>query len=198
MRRTFLARAALAGALLLLLQLPDGRALEAGTAQRMGLDELVRASDLVLEARVVTSTAGEDSRGLIHTEHLLSVDRTFVGEARPMRTVRLPGGVLSDGRGLVIPGLPRLRVGEDVFLLLSPASPAGVRMITGLAQGSYRVLTDPHGRRFAVRCDDSLTLVNPLSGSVRPGGGLEVLEYAELVARLTAAAAGGAGGGKER
>ena len=118
MPRTFLARAALLGALLLLLQLPDGRALEAGTALRMGLDELVGASDLVLEARVVATTAGEDSHGLIHTEHLLSVDRTFVGEGRPMRTVRLPGGVLPDGRGLVIPGLPRLRVGARAMFRL--------------------------------------------------------------------------------
>ena len=90
-----------------------------------------------------------------------------------MEAVRLPGGILADGRGLAIPGLPVLRPGEDVFLFLGPAGPGGRRMTTGLSQGKYRIASDGRGGRFAVRAG---------------GAGGASVEYAEMVARLSAAA----------
>ncbi len=70
----------------------------------------------------------EGETGLIETEYLMSVDRTLWGADLGMRTVRLPGGVLPDGRGMMIPGMPRIAVGEDVLLFLSRQTSWGMRM----------------------------------------------------------------------
>ena len=174
--------------------------LEAGTALRLSLEEVVQRADLALEARVVASAGALGPRG-IHTEYTLSVDRTFVGEHESMRKVRLPGGVLSDGRGCAIPGMPRLHVGEDVFLMLGPPSIDGVRVVIGLAQGKYRIVRSVDGMRVALRHDGPLTLIGA-EGAVLSDGGVTVVEYAEMLARLTAAAARpatrGSGHGGER
>src|SRR5262245_39418837 len=70
----------------------------AGSARRLELTELVQASELVLEGRVLATRALE-SDGPLLTEALLEVSRTFKGDERSTRTVRLPGGVRADGSG---------------------------------------------------------------------------------------------------
>ena len=84
---------------------------QAGTALKMELPEVVERADLILEARVLSARAFETS-GMIETEFLLQVDRTFHGEDQPYRSIRIPGGVLEDGRGMILAGMPRLVVGE--------------------------------------------------------------------------------------
>ncbi len=161
--------------------------LQAGTALRMDLEEVFQRSDLVVEGTVLRARSGELEDGTIYTDWDLEVDRTFWGEHVAERTVRLPGGHLASGRGMVLPGMPRVAVGEDVVLMLTPESRGGVQLPVGLSQGKYRVVTAVNGERIAMQTGDHVTLVSAdRIGSPR---GLARLAYGELIARLEAARA---------
>lgn len=162
---------------------------EAGTAVRMGTEDLVLAADLVLEARVVALRALTNPNGRIDTAYTLAVERTFLGAHEPTRVVRIPGGVLADGRGMIVPGLAGLALGEDVILMLSPASADGARMPIGLAQGEFRIVTDRFGERVAVRPNADLALANGFTGVVQPAEGASLVDYAELIAMIESAVA---------
>lgn len=161
---------------------------DAGTAVELDLDGLVLASDLVLEGRIASITCVETPTGRIETELRLDVDRHFWGAESDQRIVRLPGGVLPDGRGLILPGMPQFKSGEDLILFLSAAGSTGVRMPVGLAQGKLSVLTDLAGQRVLTREPASLTKLSPHNGAHSESDGWEVLGYAETVASLRAAA----------
>ncbi len=158
---------------------------QAGTALRMDLDEAFMRSDLVIEGVVTTGTSAETDTGEIYTDWKVDVGRTYWGRNEEERTIRLPGGVLADGRGTVIPGMPRLALGEEVVLFLSPESGEGYRVPVGLSQGKYRIVTASDGARTAVQTGDHVTLIS--ARSTRSVDGLEMLEYADLVARIEAA-----------
>lgn len=170
---------------------PHGRSVpvEAGTAVRMGVEDLVLAADLVLEGRVVSRRALTSTSGRIDTAYTLAVARTFQGTHEPTREVRLPGGVRPDGLGMIVPGMAGLAVGEDVILMLSPPSTDGLRMPIGLAQGELRIVTDRFGQRLAVRPNADLALANGVTGVVQPGESASIVDYAELVATIEAAVA---------
>ena len=163
------------------------RSTRAGTAQRMELEELVAHADLVLEARVVSTRAVESDDGRVYTDCQLLVDRTFLGEEAGVRTVRLPGGVLASGRGMLVPGMPQLRTGQELFLCLSEPSANGARVVVGLTQGSFRIVRDPAGGRYVVRDDATAALVDERGAPAAQKSHL-VVEYAEMLARLEAAA----------
>jgi hypothetical protein len=163
--------------------------LAAGTAVRLSVPDLVERSDLCVEARVTAARAILEPGRRIDTEYTLSVDRTFWGEPQASRAIRLPGGVLADGRGMVIPGLPGLAVGDDVILFLSKADTSGARMPIGLAQGRMLVTTDLRGRKRVVRDQTGLDLADPRSGAAVPADGRALLEYAATVAEIEAAVA---------
>ena len=146
MRRALvLAAAALAFAQGPRVTLPSGdlpqREVGAGTAVRLDIEGLVEHAELVLEGRVLSRRAVRTTRGRVATEVELDVLRTFLGEERARRTVRVPGGLLPDGSGVLIPGMPTLLEGEDVLLFLTGPSATGARMPVGLAQGKLRVVT---------------------------------------------------------
>ena len=157
---------------------------KAGTAVRMTLEEAFQRSELVLEGTVVGASCGEDARGVIYTDWAVDVDRTFWGADDAQRTVRLPGGVLASGKGMVVPGMPRLSVGEDVVLLMGAASPAGLRLPTGLSQGKYRIVTSTDGER--VQSGEHVSLVT--GQRTRAANGLDMMPFSDLVARLEAQA----------
>ncbi|HRV82955.1 MAG TPA: hypothetical protein P5218_16105, partial [Planctomycetota bacterium] len=85
---------------------------EAGTAVRMDVEDLVDAADRIVEARITGRRTLPDGRGGIVSEYQLDVHRTFLGSEQAPQTIRIPGGVLANGRGLMLPGMPRLSVGE--------------------------------------------------------------------------------------
>lgn len=173
---------------------PEARA---GTALRMDLDVLVAGADLVFEGRVTGARVEETPEGLIETVYTLATERLYqgAGAVGAWREVRLPGGVLPDGRGMLIPGVTRLEVGEDALLFLSAEGPRGVRMPVGLAQGRYRIETRLDGRKVAVREQGGLGLIDPASGTLADADGVFVRDYAELVADIQAAVATRAAGG---
>jgi len=149
----------------------------AGTAIKLDIGGLVREADLVLEGRVLAARVQRDERGRIETEYTLSVVRTFLGEAVATRVFRLPGGVLPDGSGLILPGMPAIDVGEDALLFLSKPGSTGLRMPVGLAQGKFKIVRDTHGLASLVRTQTDLVLVDPTTGSVQPSSGWSALDY---------------------
>jgi len=161
----------------------------AGTAVELDVPAMMEYADLVVEGRVQSATPRAAGEGRIETEYLLSVDRTYWGEDSGTRSITIPGGVLPDGRGMLLPGMPRLVPGEDVLLLLSGAGTTGVRVPVGLAQGKFRLVTGPDGMRLAVREQARLSLVNAGGSTVRHADSLAVMAYADLVAELESAAA---------
>ncbi len=173
---------------LVFLTKPGGVA--AGTALRMEIPELVDGAALVLEGSVLSAQALETPEGRIETEYLVRVDRTFEGEEQPFRSIRLPGGVLEDGRGMLLAGMPRIREGEDVLLFLSAGGSSGVRMPVGLAQGKFTVHTRLDGSKTLVREDAGVSLVGR-DGELVHGEGRTLRDYAEVVAEIEAALATG-------
>lgn len=157
---------------------------QAGTAIRLSLDDTFERSDVIVEGRVQSAISGEDAEGLIYTDWALRTERSFWGELDETFTVRLPGGVLSNGKGMVIPGMPRLTVGEDVVLFLGEASPMGMRLPTGLSQGKFRIVTSTTGKRTAIQTGEHVSLIT--ARNTRTADGLDMLDYADLVARLEA------------
>lgn len=124
----------------------------ATTVLRVPLEEMARACDLVVQARVEavhTSAAPEDERR-VSTTVRLEVLRVLKGHpTAPALTLTLPGG-RTDRWTLMIPGMPQFRVGEEVVLFLEKTS-AGLRP-AGLSLGTYRVRRDSEtGRVRAVR-----------------------------------------------
>lgn len=163
---------------------------DAGTALRLDVDGLVDHSALIVEARVLAANAVEPAGGVLSTELLLEVRRTFKGDDLTYRTVRLPGGVRADGSGLLIPGMPRLAAGEDVLLFLGPEAPAArgaFRMPTGLAQGKLALRTLADGRRELIGDLTGLRLAGEDGRAVE--GRQVVRDYAWCVARIEAALA---------
>jgi len=163
--------------------------LQAGTAVRMDIDDLVGGSDLILEGRVLSTRAFPTAGGHIETEYILEVDRTFEGEDMPVRSIRIPGGILSDGTGMVIPGMPRVSAGEEVLLFLTRESSAGIRMPVGLAQGKFELVRDRNGVKSLIGERKGLAVISPASGALVEGADRVLFEYAQVVARIEAARA---------
>lgn len=163
------------------------RTVDAGTALRLDVQGLVSGAELVLEGRVLAKRALPTARGRIATELDLEVHRTFLGDDQLRRTVRLPGGLLPDGSGILIPGMPTVAQGEDVILFLTEDNGQGARMPVGLAQGKLRVATNLAGEKVLVRHHAGLELA-PAPGL--PTGHVssqEHLDYAQTLAEIHAA-----------
>jgi hypothetical protein len=164
-------------------------ATQAGTAVRLDLQGLVDGAELGLEARVLGLHVELDLRGRPCTRATLAVTRDLIGDARGPFDVRLPGGVLPDGSGLVLPGMPSLLLGEEVVLFLSEESGAGLRVPVGLAQGKFRVERDAAGQRTLVRDDADLELLDLASSHVSHANLAAVYDYAAFMAEVQAAVA---------
>lgn len=167
---------------------PESR-VSAGTAVRMDVGDLVSSSGLILEGRILTSLVFEHDEGRIETEYLFEVERTFLGEDLPYRTVRIPGGVLEDGSGMLLAGMPRIADGEEVLMFLTGEADAGVRMPVGLAQGKFGVVRRADGSKLLEREGHGVTLVDPQTGAASESAPVVLWDYAEVVAQIEAALA---------
>lgn len=186
------------GAGVLFLALTANDPIDASTVLRLDVPGLVERADAVVEGRVASSRVTEAEDGRIETEYVLEVARTLLGEPRSERVLRFPGGLLEDGRGLILPGLPHLVPGEEVLLFLSAPSSSGLSIPVGLSQGKFRILTGVDGTRLLVRDPGPLTVANLATGELREAGSRSSRDYAEVMAEIHAAIehrrAAGAGG----
>lgn len=175
------------GSALLACFLSASPSVEAGTARRMDIPAMVSRADLVIEGRVLSVQVSQAQNGVIESEYLIRVDRTLYGEDLALRVVRMPGGVLPDGRGMILAGMPQLLRGEDVILFLSRSNPGGLRMPIGLAQGKFGVSRDLRGNRFLVRDQNGLELVGNAGQKPVQAAPLAIRAYADALAEIQAA-----------
>ncbi|MBI5363741.1 MAG: hypothetical protein HZA53_11225 [Planctomycetes bacterium] len=168
---------------------PAARAVEASTVRKLDLEGLVEHAELVLEARVLGAEPGLDEHGRIVTRYTLAVARTLRGAHEAVRTMSVPGGVLPNGRGLVIPGLPVLAAGEEALLFLTSESRAGVRLPVGLSQGRLRVARAANGAKRFVREHGAVEFVDAAGHTVPAPTAVETFDYAATIARVEAACA---------
>jgi hypothetical protein len=159
---------------------------QAGTAIRLDIGGLVDRADLVLEGCVTAEHAVIGPASRIDTEFTIAVEHTYLGDPLATRVIRWPGGVLPDGRGMALPGMPRLSVGSRAILFLTAADSVGMRMPVGLAQGELSIAIDAIGGKHVVRDQSDLSLVDPRTGSVAHADAKCVLDYAGTIAEIEA------------
>lgn len=160
----------------------------AGTAVRMTVPELVDNAELVFEGRVLDARAIPAANGRVVTEYFVSVHETYWGLPYGTQTFRLPGGVLPNGNGMVVSGMPEVTVGEDAIFFLTEESAGGNRMPVGLAQGKFSVVLDTLGDKQLARNQEGLMLANPATGAVVPANERALLDYDAVVATIRSAA----------
>ncbi len=167
----------------------------AGTAEKLDLAGLVEHADWIVHGRVATKHCTLDARGRPQTEYSLAVLDGFLGaEANPC-VFRVPGGVLPDGRGMVLAGMPSFAVGEEVLVFLSSESSTGHRIPVGLAQGKYDVVRKANSPNLLLRGASDLKVVDANQKSTEFSSG-ETLDWnatvrtiQDLVAKKKAALA---------
>jgi hypothetical protein len=159
----------------LLSGLPAERLGAASTAtEPADLPGLVAAAERICEIQVLEARCARLPDGLIESVYTVSTLSPLKGAAAAIEEIRMPGGEVA-GRGLLVPGLPRLRVGQRAILFLSAESPTrGWRLPVGLGAGAYEVIADPLGAPARV------------TGMGTEGADPRVLEHAVFLAAIQA------------
>ncbi len=103
------------------------------------LATLVAQADRICEVEVLDATPVMLEDGSIETRYSFATRTPIKGTMASIQEVRIPGGEVA-GRGLVLPGMPELNVGDRSFLFLSkPSKNKQWRMPVGLEAGAVRV-----------------------------------------------------------
>lgn len=136
-----------------------GAASSAG--EGVDLAALVAGSELITEAQVLDAQSVRLPDGRIETRYSLGTITPLKGAQASIQEVRMPGGEVA-GRGLAIPGLPRLRSGQRLILFLTaPTAQHAWRLPVGLGAGAFAVLPDHVGGASRVLPLDSHTNLAP-------------------------------------
>jgi hypothetical protein len=117
----------------------------ASTVRRMGLKEIVGASDTIVQGRV-ESTRSFWRGKQIYTEVNVGVSRALKGPRADRLTFLQAGGRVDSPVPLemTVPGAPILSVGDEAYFFLQPGKP-GERYVVGLFQGHVALRHDARG-----------------------------------------------------
>ncbi len=117
--------------------------LDASTVLAVPLDEMARRADQILTGRVVGVRSQVSARRTsIHTFVTIEVDQWLKGgRGGSLVTLRVLGGE-AGGYRLVVAGAPSFQLDEEV-LVFTDGGAARVPTVFGLAQGKFRLETDP-------------------------------------------------------
>jgi hypothetical protein len=153
--------------------------------------KLTANSDLVVRATVArASSRWAADRLRIVTLVELQVAETYQGAPASTVQVLQPGGVVGDV-GQSICGTASFSEGEEVVVFLE-ANPGGKFLVTGMAQGKFRVERSTDGRAvFAVpELEVDARLVDPATGQSSPAASQArvPLKLDELVKQIRVAA----------
>jgi hypothetical protein len=112
--------------------------------QKLALDELTRAADLIVKARVVDITTLSRDGGNLTTLVTLAVEETWKGSPpEPQLTISIRGGA-AGGIAQAVSGEPRFSSGERTLVFLKAA---GTKFtVVGRRQGKFVVTTDAEGK----------------------------------------------------
>ena len=171
-RSTFLPRAPLRAAALMLALLLPSLAARATVFVPISDAELADRSPLIVEARVLAVEPGPGP--LPATDYQVAALRLLKGRLPgDLLIVRLPGGVRRDGVGLRLWGAPRFREGDEALLFLEPRRD-GTFALREFLLGAFHLVSEG-GTRFAIR-DLSEALPLSLPGLAGPADGLRALD----------------------
>ena len=109
------------------------------TEKAPDLGTLVAGAERICEIEVLDATSVMLDDGTIETRYSFSTLVPIKGAMASIQEVRIPGGEVA-GKGLVLPGMPDLKVGDRSILFLSePSQQNQWRMPIGLQAGSMTV-----------------------------------------------------------
>lgn len=174
-------RAALMAAAVLAVSLP----LSAATVVQLNLEQMVDRSDKIFRGTVLDAREGTVDAGggkLPVVTYRIRVDDEIKGTFQEVKGVRiaevrmlgkLKPAAASAGVRAVSPlsELPRLQVGQDYLLLLTPESAIGLSNTVGLGQGRFELKGKP-GQEVAVNENQNRGLFRGM-GTSGPGGGVD-------------------------
>lgn len=121
----------------------NGQAQASSAAEAFDLTGLVARAELITEVQVLEEQAALLPDGRIETRFSLATLTPLKGAQASIQDLRMPGGEVA-GRGLILPGLPRLRTGQRLVLFLTaPTAAHSWRLPVGLGAGAFEVHTDP-------------------------------------------------------
>jgi hypothetical protein len=117
----------------------------ATTVKRLGLKEIVGASDTIVEARVESIRSFWQNSQIL-TEVTVEVSRALKGPRAGRLTFLQVGGRVDAPIPLemTVPGAPIYRVGDEAYFFLQPGRP-GERLVVGLFQGHVPLRRDAQG-----------------------------------------------------
>lgn len=117
----------------------------ATTVRRLGLAEMVPASESIVLGRVEASRSYWQGKQ-IYTEVTLSVRRSLKGQRGGTVTFVQLGGRVEEPVPveMVLPGAPIHHVGDEAYFFLQPGRP-GERLIVGLFRGRVPLRRDEQG-----------------------------------------------------
>lgn len=141
----------------------------ASTALKFDLERLTFSSDRIVVGEVVEMESFRQD-GRILTDTTVRIEETWKGESTETLTIRQPGGRVGDVATRV-QGLANFQMGERSLLFLSdPGVDDHPWVISGLAQGKFRVTMGPDGEtELAVPELDGLQVMEP-----KAAGGADV------------------------
>jgi len=163
-------------------------ALPAATLERLGLDDLIGKSTLIVRGKILNSFTAA-SGPVIYTHYRIQPSETLKGTANVVVEIQVPGGTAGNLRQ-TFAGVPQFQTGDEyVFFLWTGKS--GSTQVLGLTQGLFSVA--------AGGAKDPLT-TRPASHEVMldHGTGKQVkdqtltMHLSELRARIQLSAAGAA------
>ena len=163
-----------------------GLSLQATSVVPPEFDQLVRESDFVVRAKVVSVNSEWLERGksrTIVTKVELDVLEVIAGEADANVTLTMLGGKIGE-REMVIEGAPHFVVGEEDVLFVE-GNGRQVVPLTAMMHGRYRIMRDAaQGRSYVARengepLTETAQVTHAMEGAL-PGGPLSREERIEL------------------
>jgi hypothetical protein len=136
------------------------------------LEGLVSQADWIAEVETINKRSELSADGSIQTIFTFSAITPMKGSVASTEEVRIPGGVAA-GRGLHIPGMPRIEVGDHHILFLSQESAVQRwRLPVRLSAGAFKVRQAHSGA--------GRTVVRALAGEHEP----EIQDYQTIRTRI--------------
>lgn len=147
----------------------------ASTFVAMTEEELIRASDAVVQGRVIQLESRWDDQGrIIVTDATVQVSEYIIGDAPSQMVVQIPGGQVADFR-VEAHGFPQLAKGQEVILFVRVDTSSQVSRIVGHQQGHFEVVKRLDGVTLAVpQVEDGVSFLTPSGRPLSPPASTEL------------------------
>lgn len=128
------------------------------TVEKISLERMTRESGAIVHGRVLSYTSQWEGSN-IFTYTKVRVAESLKGDVPTVVTIKQLGGEVGD-MASEIPGTPKLRIGEDVVLFLTPWQ--GHYWIHSIVLGKFTVSSE-NGREVAVNDLHNIGLIDPMT-----------------------------------